>query len=157
MAGSSTLLSNLVDKLVPEAVDGVRDKLHRKLGVRPYLMHTVLRTWTGRAAGSGSFTDQVLEIRPEPKVHVWDGYRYQLETCGLDDMGEIKLSEVSLTYTFAELTGGKTLGQNQQFFIRLSEAHGQEDCDRYYTHSRVPYKDRENTIGWILWLKASEA
>lgn len=159
MAGSATLLGNLVDKLIPTVVDGLRDTLHRKMGVRPYLMHTIKRTWSGGKPGLGTPTDVVVEIRPEPKVEPWDGdgsLYNRMEACGLDEMGTVKLSEVSLTYTYAELTGGD-LAVGEEFFVRLTEAHGQADKARLFIHDRPPYKDREKTQGWMLWLRAVNA
>lgn len=156
MPGSATLGTNLVDELVGDVVDSLRDDLHTEFGVRAFRVYTVRRAWTGRRVGEGRKTDVVTEITPQPAVHRWDGFELELAQCGLDEIGEVRLSEVSLTYTYDELTGG-ALPDNVQWFIRLSEAHGQLNPDRYFVFTRPPYPDREKTLGWVLWLRASEA
>ena len=157
MPGSATLDQNvLVDSLVEDVIDGLREELHPAFGVRAYRVFTVLRTWSGRIQGEGERSDVVTELRPQPLVHSWDGRRYELQGCGLDDMGEIMLTEVSLTYTQAELDGGGALGKNQAFLIRLDEAHGQEQRSAFFIHTRPPYVDRIKDMGWKLWLRRSD-
>jgi len=144
----------LVDGLVEDVIDGLREDLHPAFGVRAYRVFTVERSWSGSMIGQGQATDVVRELRPQPRVLVWDGLRYSMEPCGLDEAGEIKLTEVSITYTQAEIDGGGALRPNQEWLIRVSEAHGQAQRDRYYQHTRPPFVDREKDMGWILWLRA---
>jgi hypothetical protein len=146
----------LIDDLVPEVIDGLRGDLHPEFGVRAYRVFTVKRTWSGSMVGEGSVSEVTNEITPQPKVLVWTGLKFELRTCGLDDMGEIQLREVSLTYTHLELTGKSDavmLGKNQEFLIKLTEAHGQGNPVRYFQHSRPPFVDRENDMGWVVWLR----
>lgn len=155
MAGSATLDNNvLVDSLVTDVIDGLRRELHPQFGVRPYKVFTVLRTYAGESLGEGGFEDVETEIDPQPRVAQWDGKRYDLTPAGLDENGEVRLTEVSLTYTHDELTGG-TLEGNQQFFFKIAEAHGQGNPDRYYILSRPPFVDREKDMGWVLTLRAA--
>lgn len=152
MAGSATLNpAVLIDDLV-SVVDELRGELHPEFGIRAYRTHVVRRTWSGASVGQGRYTEVVTELLPQPKVWTWDGIRWGLEACGLNEMGEIKLTEVSLTYTEAELTGGE-LGANEQWLVRISEAHGQGSSTRNFVHIRPPFVDRERDIGYILWLK----
>jgi hypothetical protein len=151
--GGSAILEDgtLVDDLVP-LIDDLRGELHQLFGVRAYRTHRVKRTWAGAFIGEGTFVDEVVEILPQPKVWTWDGLRWGMGAAGLNEMGEIQLTEVSLTYTEAELTGG-TLPANVQWMFRISEAHGQGSSSRHFAHVRPPFVDREQDMGWILWLK----
>lgn len=153
MAGSAVLDPNvLVDSLVADVIDGLRGELHPEFGIRAYRASLVIRTWAGRFIGEGgSFTETVTEITPQPKVWTWDGIRWGLEACGLNEMGEVKLTEVSLTYTNADLDPPHE--ENQEFFIRITEAHGQGTPPRNFVHVRPPFIDREKDFGWVLWLK----
>lgn len=153
MAGSATLGNNLIDQLLP-MVDSLRGTLHPMFGVRPFRVYAVLRTWAGEMVGEGDFTDIVTEITPQPLLQQWDAYRWQMLSIGTNEDGMVKMTEVSLSYTYAELTGGtiESAQRNQQFFFRLVDAHGQGSADRILKHSRPPFPDREKTIGWVCWL-----
>ena len=153
MSGSATLDPNvLVDSLVG-VIDGLRGSLHPAFGVRPYRLYTVRRTWSGDMAGEGSFTDVEVEIAPQPRVLTWDGYDFDLTKVGVDEKGEVKVTEVSLTHTHADLVG-PTLSDNEQWFIKLVEANGQGNPPRYFTHAKPPFVDREKDMGWVLWLRS---
>jgi hypothetical protein len=154
LIGTAVLDANvLVDSLVPEVIDGLREDLHPAFGVRAYSVYRVLRTWGGKVAGEGARTDVAHELRPQPKVEVWNGLRFEQMTCGVNEAGEIRLSEISLTYTEAQLTG-KPLAKNAECFIAVGEAHGQGSFTRLYGHTRPPFVDREKTMGWMMWLRA---
>lgn len=142
----------LVDSLVVDVIDGLREDLHPQFGVRPYRVWVVRRKWSGRRLGEGSSIDQEIELRPQPRIAVWDGFRFRMEPCGLDEMGEIRLTEVSLTMTHDELTGGE-MGMAEQILYKVGEAHGQGQPDRYFTIAAPPFVDREKDMGWILRLK----
>jgi hypothetical protein len=160
MAGSAILDPDvLIDDLVPDVIDGLRSELHPEFGVRAYRVFTVLRTWSGKTTGEGSVAEVETELDPQPRVQRWDGYKFELATCGLDDLGEIKLTEVSLTCTHKDLTGkddATELGKNQEFLIKLTEAHGQGNPVRFFQHTRPPFVDREKDMGWVLWLRSAK-
>lgn len=145
----------LVDSLVPDVIDGLRESLHPQFGVRAYRTYRVIRTWTGRTAGDGLFTDDAGELRPQPRVQLWDGLRFVQMTCGINEAGEIRLTEVSLTYTEAQLTG-QPLTANQELFIAVAEGHGQGSATQLFAHTRPPFVDREKTMGWVLFLRHVE-
>jgi len=146
----------LVDSLVTDVIDGLREDLHPQFGVRAYRVYTVRRTWMGEMQGEGEHTDVVTEIRPQPLVAVWDGLRFTVSGCGLDTEGFVRLTEVSLALTEAELTG-QPLAANEQWFFRIGEAHGQGTTDRYYTLDAPPFIDRIKDMGWVLRLRKVEA
>ena len=153
LIGNATLNPDvLVDSLVSDVIDGLRESLHPDFGVRAYRVYRILRTWSGRQLGQGVMTDSALELRPQPLVHVWDGLKYEQATCGINEAGDVMLSEVSLTYTEAQLTGGGALPMNQELLIGIAEAHWQGTRRRVYTHAKPPYIDRIKTMGWRLWL-----
>ena len=160
MSGSAVLGDNLIDDLVPD-VDDLRGYLNADFGTRPFDCQTILRTWLGESGlnGDGDFRDVVTTITPAPRIEQWAGSKWVLLAAGVHEDGTIRVSEVSLSYTYAELTGagigagpGGSLQQNQQFFYRLVDAHGQGQEDRILKQSRPPFVDREKTIGWVMWL-----
>jgi hypothetical protein len=162
MAGSAILDPDvLVDSLVVDVIDGLRGDLHPAFGVRAYRIFTVSRQWTGRAAGEGTYTDTEVELLPQPLVEPWEGVgsglQLDLKTCGMDEIGQITLREVSLTYTEAELRGPNNLARNQQWFLKLTDAHGQGTEQKYFIHGKPPYVDRVKDMGWILWLREATA
>lgn len=153
MGGTAVLDDDvLVDSLVADVIDELRGELHADFGVRAYRCFFVRRTYTGRSIGEGKFTDVAVEMTPSPKVDVWTGRKYDLVACGLNESGDIRLTEVSLSYTYDEITGG-ALGANQQWFLRLDEAHGQGQPSTYWVPSKAPFVDRIETLGWIVWLR----
>ena len=106
MSGTATLGDNLIDDLVAD-VDELRGDLNADFGTRPFDFQTVLRTWLGSSGmeGDGDFHDVVTTITPAPKVEQWDGYKWVLLAAGVHEDGTIRVSEVSLSYTWGELTG----------------------------------------------------
>lgn len=149
----------LVDSLVADVIDGLREDLHPQFGVRAYRMYRVVRTWAGALVGEGSgdilipdFVDDAHELRPQPLVTVWDGLRYVQAVCGIEELGEIKLTEISLTYTEAQLTG-QPLAANQELLIALGDAHGQGSSWHYFRHARPPYIDRVKDMAWVAVLR----
>lgn len=157
LIGDATLDSDvLVDSLVPDVIDGLREDLHPAFGVRAYRVYRVIRTWTGRTAGEGRYTDAATELRPQPRVSVWSGLKYVQATCGIRELGDVQLSEVSLTYS-AEQLDPRTLRANQELFYALGEANGQGSPLRVWAHQAPPFIDREKTMGWLLFLRRVEA
>lgn len=142
--------ATLVDSLVVDVIDGLRESLHPDFGVRAYRVYRVVRTWSGQKPGQGIATDEARELRPQPRVGVWNGLRMEMASCGVEEMGEITLTEVSLSYTYGQLR--PSLGMNQQLFYGLTEAHGQGNPRRLFSLSRPPFVDREKNMGWQVWL-----
>ena len=156
MGGSSILGDNLVDSLIPDVVDGLREDLHPQFGVRQFSVFTVTRKCASGYIGDGEFTDTEVEIRPQPLVEPYRT-RFELQPCGLDEAGMVTLREVSLTYTEAELTGsigvGADLAADEQFLYKLTDAHGQGIADSYWVLAQRPFPDRIEDIGWSVILK----
>lgn len=151
MGGSAVLSPDvLVDSLVTDVIDGLREDLHPQFGVRPYRTYTVRRTWSGSIVGEGTATDVAVELRPQPRVQ--EKTTWEPGPNGMVRVGEFLLTEVSLSYTYAELTGG-AVAANAQWLIRIDEAHGQGNPSRYFTIARPPAVDREKDMGWVLALR----
>lgn len=140
----------LVDSLV-EVIDGLRGELHPTFGVRPYRVFVVRRSYEGQTIGDGPFVDREVELLPQPKV--WNFGKYELNPGGLNERGETKLTEVSLTYNHEDLAGAQ-LGESEQLLYRVGEAMGQGNPDRWFQLSRPPFVDRERDMGWVLYLRA---
>lgn len=155
MPGTAVLGDNLIDDLI-ETIDELRAELPPDLGQRQYRVYTVLRTWQGDEVGAGVFAEVETELTPPPIVESLRG-QDRLEPAGLDEADVIRLSEVSLSYTEAELAGA-ALERNQQWLIRLRDRHGQETRARDFVLAGSPWPDRLKTIGWIVNLRrASDA
>lgn len=120
------------------------------MGVRQWRVFTVRRTYTSGTVGEGSFVDTEVEILPQPLVASNDLLSQPIPA-GLDEMGTITLTEVSLTYTEPELKLPFVAG-SEAFYV-LRDAHGQLIAPRYYQLMEPPKPDRVKTIGWILKLK----
>ena len=152
LIGAATLDNDvLVDSLVPDVIDGLRDELHPAFGVRAYRVYRVIRTWTGRRPGEGVYTDDAAELRPQPRVLIWDGFRYAQAICGVMEIGDVKLTEISLTYTAGQLDP-RTLTEKQELFIAIGEGNGQASPTRLWAHKMPPFIDREKDMGWVMLL-----
>lgn len=157
LIGTATLDADvLVDSLVPDVIDGLREELHPQFGVRAYRVYRVIRTWGGKTAGEGAFTDDAGELRPQPRVRQWDGLKYVQAVCGVRELGDVKLTEVSLTYS-AEQLDPRTLRGNQELFFAMGDAHGQGSPMRLWANAVPPFIDREKDMGWVLHLRRVEA
>ena len=155
MGGSAILGTNLVDRLVP-MTDRLRGRLNAMAGVRQYSVYRVRRTWSGARRGEGTATTTLREeVTPAPKVS-FAGLKSALEPAGLLEDGGALLTEVSLTYTEAELTG-RPLAANEEFLLELVDIQGQASRSRYFEPTDAPLVvDRERDIGWRVPLRRLE-
>jgi hypothetical protein len=156
MPGSALLdPQNLVDDLL-SVIDDVRGDLHPALGVRQFRVFTVLRTWSGEERGDGTFNEVETELTPQPLVEAFKRVD-RLEPSGLDEADVVRVSELSLTYTEAEITGpGRQ--RTEEWLIRIKDAYGQGIRVRDFVLEGSPWPDRTKTIGWTFNLqRASDA
>jgi len=161
MPGSATLDPDiLLDDLV-DLVDELRDDLHTDFGVRAFRVYTVAEVYESGRIGEGAAVVTETELVPQPLVKPYApaGLNSSLQPCGLDEAGFVDLEQISLTYTSAEITGRPVVGGVEQdipgetkWFIRIREAHGQEQSFRDFKISGPPFPDRVKTIGWKLRL-----
>lgn len=154
----SVLGSNLVDELVPVA-DELRSELFPEMGVRQFRVFLEKRRWSGIERGDGSAlaAHYSVELDPRPLVRFLS-LEESLTACGREEDGVIELTEISLTFTEGELMGTSqgALAQNEQFFYRVADGHGQGIATRYFTPVQKPESDRIKTIGWRILLRRTE-
>jgi len=155
MPGSATIDPNiLVDSLLG-VVDDLRSELNTAFGVRAFDVSTVVRVWSGGSVGVGTFTDTEVAITPQPSVKSFSSFSRDQEPCGYDMAGAVKLTEVSLTYTQAELLACEP-PQGSEHLIKITEAGGRAQQPKYFVHAKSPYPDPVKTIGWHVWLTLVE-
>ena len=110
----------------------------------------------GDDRGAGDFAEVETEFTPQPLVEAFRRVD-RLEPCGLDEADVVRVSELSLTYTEAEIAGANLLG-TQEWVIRLKDAYGQGIRTRDFVLEGSPWPDRVKTIGWTFNLRrASDA
>jgi hypothetical protein len=146
----ATLLDNLVDDLVP-VVDSLRADLYQSMGNRQFNVHVIKRRWSGAERGDGDVT-VLSDITLSPMPNFVDETTWELMSHGRVEEGEAGLTEVSLTYSEDELTGG-TLAVNEECYLAVVDARGQGVTPMYFVISRPPVTDRDQNIGWVLALK----
>lgn len=153
MPGSATLTANLVNELAPVA-DDLRG-LFAEFGLDQWQVYRCTRSWSGTRRGEGTLgAETATEITPTPRVGWADGagrLRFDALPTGMNEDGEILLTEVSLTYTLAELSGQTTTAA-QEVYYKLVDRQGNGLATRYFNVKRPPIPDRENGIGWIIAL-----
>lgn len=155
MPGTATLLANVLGQVVP-ALDEVRTALEAAIGDKQWTVWRCVRTWSGARRGLGSSSVVETQITPTPKVGWGDGsgrLRFDALPTGLDETGQIVLTEISLTYTEAELYGQTENGAVEVYY-KLVDAQGGLMAPRYFDVHRPPVPDRESGIGWIMTLNA---
>lgn len=150
---------------------GVADKLRQlntKFGVRPTRVWMVWIYWPGGERGQGKPVEKMrIELLPTPKVSSLDSVTFSVFHAGTVPAGSVKVTEVSVKYTYDELTGKMIPGgalhvdqlpQPWDFFYELVE-DGRGDPAPVHQRFRdlsYPRRDAGNTQ-WILMLqKTSE-
>lgn len=146
----STLGTSIIDSLVP-AIDSIRGAIHPIAGDRQWNVTLVRRRWSGTRVGEGtaSFISQTT-ISPTPRVEQY--VHDELRPAGLEEEGAVIVTEISLTYSEADLTQ-QPVAANEEVYVRVTDAQGQAIAPRFYTLSRPPEPDRTKRMGWRLHLK----
>jgi hypothetical protein len=152
MPGSAIFDTSLVDSIYQDVVDGVRLDLLPEMGIRPYRVFVVRRTWSNYRVGAGHPTDIATELTPIPRVHEWSTLRYNQQACGILEEGDVKITECSLSYTHSEI-GANEPSEGEQIMLRIDEGHGQQTHSRFFVHAAAPFQDREEGMGWVLQLR----
>lgn len=138
----------LIAGLVPCA-DTIRD-LKTSLGARPYRVALVRTRWSGTERGVG--VEEVTSdepILPTPKVSALTALQATVQSNGLDELGQIQVTEISARYTENCLRGLGPLGEapedNEQFYweIAFPQTNG-ADLRRRFALSSAPTLDAVN-------------
>jgi hypothetical protein len=160
MAGSATLMNNLVDQLSSVA-DTIRSTLHTTLGMRQYAVFHVKRRWSGARVGMGALSVTAVErLWPDPLVTLKD--EHVLTEGGLQEIGTASLSEVSLSYSQDDLIGVDFVSGETLFL--LVDQMGSGIIRRAYIPADHPRQDRcdqldrriskkTSPIGWVVPLR----
>lgn len=116
-------LSNTLARKLISTVDTLRD-LSTRFGFRPYEVRVIRTKWTGGERGLGQelvVSDQ--PILPTPLISSLDGVRRVVNLVGLDELGNVSLSQVSGRYAEGFLTGtdaeGYPLDPDVDFFFEV--------------------------------------
>lgn len=151
-------MANLIDRLITR-VDRIRQRINvTSVGVRRFKLYRVVRTWSGGEVGDGTSSSAVLEITPAPAITLGKAPD-PLNGRGRVEVGSMVASEVSLSYTEAQLMPALTAGQ--ELYYRLVEANpAQAYHTTYWVLSGNPEADRCETpagnIQWILSFRRAE-
>lgn len=108
---SAQLAKTLAQRFIPLA-DQLRDLL-TKFGLRPYKVKIIRVKWSGGERGLGTFT--VLSetaILPTPRVQDMQSLTEIVQAVGLDEVGMIRVDEISGRFTEDELMGRDTDGNS---------------------------------------------
>lgn len=142
-------------------VDKIRD-LKTKLGARPYQVFLVFTRWSGGERGVG--VEEVVKrdpILPTPNVAPIDQLTTTLQSVGLDEVGEVRVTEISVAYTEEELRGldchGEGVPEDMNFYweIVMPIPSGYNLYRRFSPRS-PPTRDAVNFQWKIDLLRASE-
>ena len=139
-------MSTLADTLI-SPIDVVRHNLHTILGDRPYIVYLVKRKWDGGNRGIGNVTE-VSRVQVDPVPLISNATDLQAQESGLDEIGTINISEVSLSYNQDALTGG-SLAVDEEFFWEVQYDSGNT---RRYKPVGMPVRDIAGNFGYKLIL-----
>lgn len=151
MPDSNLQKKSLADALVG-VVDDVRRSVHGALGTRSWKVAIVERTWSGGVRGEGAENRVLRWLDPVPKVERVS--RDRMGPAGREASGSVVLTEVSLSYTEAELDPKPSRGGEVAY--ALVEAKGQQRKTRWFVIAAPPYARRgdneDDNIDWYIVL-----
>lgn len=142
------------------AEDGLADDLRDlrvELGGRPYRIFLVKTRWTGEVRGDG--VEEVFyeeELLPVPKLSTLSSVALTVQSVGLDEVGELQVSEISPRYNEFQLRGlterGEPLEDNETFYWEVAFfRHGVSTTRRRFLPRSTPYYDAI-ALQWSLGL-----
>lgn len=150
-----SLVANLVG-----CVDAARS-VAECLGTRPYQVMLVWTRWSGGERGDG--VEEVAreeQISPTPVIDGSGGLQRTMSNFGVDETGQISLSEISGRYSEDYLLGldkdGNAVPQDQNFYWEVRYPTPQGSLRRRYTVQTTPYFDALNVQWKVSLTKASE-
>jgi len=116
-------LSRTLGRRLINTVDRLRD-IPVRFGLRPYEVHVIRTRWTGGERGVGYEAVIYDEaILPTPLITSLDGVSRVVNIVGLDEIGTVKLEQVSGRYAEGFLSGTDENGNPQdpdtQFYFEV--------------------------------------
>lgn len=154
---NSTVNRRLLGDRLIDVVDGVRRKIHRALGTRPWEVSIITRRWSGAERGEGIAKTSIMTLDPVPQVV--KNVRDRIGPAGREGAGSIVLTGVSLRYSEQELD--PTHDHRTEVAYRLRELHGQKTHDSWYVIASSPVQRRGDKEGdatdWYLVLNETSA
>ena len=147
------LRSSLLGGCLVPVVDAVRD-IATQLGARPYEVALVHTRWSGGVRNDGTESVASREvIVPTPLVRDHNNLTNTLQSNGLDELGLVRVSEISLAYTEDCLLGRDANGliaDDLSFYYEVTVflPDGAAIHRRFMPRS-VPHKDSEN-LQWTI-------
>lgn len=140
---------------VSQALDQIRDAVHGALGTRTYRVFVVRRTWSEGRVGGGQATDVELELVPRPLVERVNHER--LGPAGREHEGDIRLTEVSLSYSYQELDPKVSAANGEESFYRVQNVGGNGELDGFYVIDGEPLPRRgdnkKDNFDWYVHLR----
>lgn len=153
--------STVVQRLTPY-VDQIRD-IATRLGARPYRVALIWTQWSGGETGIG--VEQVLReefLLPTPMIGVLNTVKEELTSVGLEEVGELRVTEISPRYNEDYLMGrddtGHQIPSDQNFYweIAFPRPDGQKGVRRRFLPKSVPSYQGTNFEWTIDLVKAIE-
>jgi len=142
----------------------VADRLRQlgtKFGIRPYRVFLVWTRWDGGERGQGrEQVVQELEILPTPNVRSLDSLALSPISTGVLPVGSVRLTEVSTSLTYDQLTGRMYpqphvdhVPEPWEFFYEVREDGRGDDPPRRMKFSLFsePHRNAEN-VEWVVVL-----
>lgn len=143
-------------------VDSIRD-LYTCFGARAYQVSLIWTRWSGGERGEG--VEEVIRrelILPTPKVAELTSLRRDLQPIGIDEVGSLRVSEISPRFNEDILVGrsdsGEPIPEDQSFFweIEFQRPPGQQGVRRRFTTKSTPSYDPLRFQWQIDLLRSSE-
>lgn len=142
----SDLSKTLASCLIPVA-DSLRD-IYTQLGLRTYSVKILRTSWTGGRRGVGvEYIKEQIDILPTPKISALDEITEILQPVGLDEVGAIRLTEISGRFTEDDLLGripnGIPIDKDEQIFyeIEFPRLDSISGVKRRFVIRSAPYYD----------------
>jgi hypothetical protein len=156
---STDLNKTLARKFIPLA-DKLRD-LMTKFGLRQYEVHVVRSRWSGgrRGAGQESVVSDVV-VLPTPKIMDLTGLQEIANPTGLTEVGSVRVTEISGSYTESQLRGldtdGTSPNRDEQVFyeIHFILPNGEAQRRRFLLRSAPFYE--AGKLQWSLVLEKAQ-
>ena len=155
---SGTELSRTLASCLISVADSVRD-IYTQLGLRTYSVKIIRTAWTGGRRGVGiEYIKDSLDILPTPRISSLDELTEVLQPVGLDELGSIRVSEISGRFSEDQLLGripdGIPIDKDEQVFyeIEFPRADGISGVKRRFAPRSAPNYEA-STLQWSMRLE----